>query len=156
MLELAVATEIDAAPEAIWAALIDLPRYGAWNPFIRRASGKLAVGESVSVRVKSSLPLPVWLCFEARVLACVPARELRWRGHVLAPRLASGEHVFRLEPLAPQRTRFVQEEIFSGLLPPLVRRLVMREAREGFLAMNRALKALVEKERAAAQARPAA
>jgi hypothetical protein len=155
MLELSVETEIEASPDVIWAALVDLPRYGAWNPFIRRARGTVAVGETVSVRVRTSLPLPVPLFFEARVLVCEPGRELRWRGQVLASFLAGGEHVFRLEPLGPGRTRFVQEEIFTGLVPPLLSRLVVGEARKGFTAMNRALKALVEQERAAAPARRA-
>jgi uncharacterized protein YndB with AHSA1/START domain len=39
-------TEIDiaAAPEEVWAQLVDLPSYAGWNPFILAASGSAAVG----------------------------------------------------------------------------------------------------------------
>jgi hypothetical protein len=145
MLDLSVSSDIDAAPEAIWNALIDLPRFREWNPFIRSASGTPAVGGTVRVRVRPSLPVPIF--FRARVLVCEPNRELTWRGHMLSPLLASGEHSFLLEPTGDGRTRFVQREVFRGILPPFVARLLTREARRGFLAMNRALKARVEHDR---------
>jgi hypothetical protein len=147
MLELRVASEIDAPAETIWKALTDLSRFGEWNPFIRAASGTPAVGATIHVRVSSSLAVP--LRFEAKVLVCDENRELRWRGHLLAPWLASGEHSFTLEPAGDGRIRFVQHEVMTGLLMPFVSRLVEYEARRGFDAMNRALKARVEHANAA-------
>ena len=143
MIELSVANDIDASPEAIWHALTDLSRYGEWNPFIREASGTPAVGAKLRVRVRSSLPFP--LVFRPTVLVCDENRELSWRGHFVVPWLATGEHTFRLEPAGEGRPRFVQHEVFTGLLPPVVSRLLEREVRRGFDAMNRALKARVER-----------
>jgi len=40
--------------------------------------------------------------------------------------------------------RFVQREVFGGVLPRLVSRVLVPEARRGFDAMNRALKARAE------------
>jgi hypothetical protein len=82
--------------------------------------------------------------FRPRILAAAPARELRWLGHLGVPGLFDGEHGFRIEPLGPDRVRFVQEERFAGLLAPLVLRFVERGTRQGFEAMNRALKARAE------------
>jgi len=147
MIELSVASDIDAPAEAIWEALTDLSRFGEWNPFIRAASGTPAVGAKLRVRVRPSIVVP--LIFHPTVLVCDANRELRWRGHFLKPWIASGEHSFTLEPAGDGRTRFVQHEVITGLLPPFLSRLISREARLGFEAMNRALKARVERGRPA-------
>ena len=39
MLDLSVSSEINAPAPAVWKALLDLPRFGEWNPFIRAARG---------------------------------------------------------------------------------------------------------------------
>lgn len=78
------------------------------------------------------------------VLAATPSRELRWLGHLGMPGLFDGEHRFRIEPLGTDRVRFIQEERFSGLLASLVMRFIERGTRQGFEAMNQALKARAE------------
>jgi hypothetical protein len=67
--------------------------------------------------------------------------EFRW--------FVDGEHIFELHP-SEGGTRFVQREIFSGLLVPLLWGTLEDPTRRGFDAMNRALK-----ERAEASARTA-
>jgi len=141
MLEVKVATEIDASAEAVWSVLTALEQFKAWNPFIRDARGTTEVGSEVSVQVRTSLGIP--LAFHAKVLSCADNHELHWLGHVAAPWLASGEHWFTIEPIDEHRVRFVQRETFSGLLPWLGARLLRREAQRGFEAMNRALEARV-------------
>jgi hypothetical protein len=89
------------------------------------------------------------LVFHAEVLHCLVDRELRWRGHVLAPWLADGEHSFTIEPRAHDQVRFGQREVFTGVLSWLAGRLIARETRKGFAAMNAALKARVEDARPA-------
>jgi len=135
--EVRAATEIAAPADAVWRVLTDLPMFHEWNPFIRDARGSTDPGATVHVRVRSSLGVP--LAFSAQVLGHAPGRELHWRGHVVAPWLACGDHVFSIEPLGDGRVRFEQRETFSGLLPALARRLLAREAKRGFDAMNRAL-----------------
>lgn len=141
MIEVKAATEIDASAEAVWSVLTALEQFKAWNPFIRVARGSTEVGDEVSVQVQTSLGIP--LAFHARVLSRADNRELHWLGHVAAPWLASGEHWFTIEPIDEHRVRFVQRETFSGLLPWLGARLLRREAKRGFEAMNRALEARV-------------
>jgi 3-oxoacyl-[acyl-carrier-protein] synthase-3 len=136
---LEVATEVEASPDVTWRVLTDLSRYGEWNPFIREAHGDTRPGGTVDVRVRTPMGLP--LGFRAEVLAREEPRELRWRGHVIAPWLAAGEHTFALEPLPGGRTRLVQREEFSGLVPRLLRPLLVRETRRAFTAMNEALAA---------------
>ncbi|MGE5185424.1 MAG: SRPBCC family protein [Acidobacteriota bacterium] len=137
MIEVSAEQEIDASADAVWNVLTDLDHFGEWNPFIREAHGKTNVGGEVRVRVKPSLHVP--LVFHASVTASQPGRELRWHGEVLSRWIARGDHVFAIEPLGEHRVRFVQRERFTGILPWLAGKLVAREARRGFAAMNRAL-----------------
>jgi hypothetical protein len=136
-MEVQASTEIAAPASAVWTALTDFSRYSDWNPFIRRARGTARRGGDVHVRVRSSFGLR--LAFHATVLDSEENRRLHWRGHVLAPWLACGEHWFAIEPAGEGRVRFVQRERFTGLLPRLGARLLAREARRGFEAMNAAL-----------------
>lgn len=80
------------------------------------------------------------------ILRADPGRELRWRGSLPIPGLFQGEHVFELQPLGEDRTRFVHRERFSGLLVPLLwKKLLNVDTRAGFEAMNRALKQEAER-----------
>jgi hypothetical protein len=147
MRDIIVDTAIAAPADRVWRILTELPSYPEWNPFIRRARGSLAVGGTVRVRVRAALGIP--LRFRARIVACEPGRELRWRGQVGGEWLAMGEHSFRIEPAGEGQIRFVQEEHLGGLLPRLFHGLVAREARRGFAAMNRELAARAERAEAA-------
>lgn len=129
--------EIEAAPDAVWRVLVDFADYEKWNPFIRRAGGRAEVGKEVRVRVQPSLPIPLRL--RAKVTVSEHALELRWFGHTIAPWVGAGDHVFQLERLGPSRTRFTQREVFTGVLPRIFRRLLLRETKRGFDAMNEAL-----------------
>jgi hypothetical protein len=142
MIELLSSIEIRAPAETIWETLTDFPRFRDWNPFIREASGDARAGGTVHVRVRSSMAIP--LKFHAEVLGSDEPHELRWRGHVLAPWFASGEHTFTLEERVAGSVHFVQREVFGGVLPRLFSRLLEREALRGFQVMNRALKARAE------------
>jgi len=84
------------------------------------------------------------MTFRPEVLKAEPNRELRWLGHLLVPGLFDGEHIFTIEPLDANRVRFVQHEIFTGLLVPLLARGLNTETLRGFEEMNHALKMQAE------------
>jgi len=151
MLELRTEIEIDAPVERVWAVLIDFERFPDWNPFIRRIHGNAQVGSRLDVLLGASGTRP--MRFRPTVKAVVPNRELRWLGRLGLPRLFDGEHIFQIEPLGPNRVRFVQRERFRGLLVPLLARSLNRDARRGFEEMNRALR---ERVTVSAERRPAA
>jgi len=138
-------TEIEiAAPSShVWRVLTDFAAYPTWNPFLRHLDGSPTVGERLTARIEP--PDGMGMTLRPTVLAAEPERELRWLGHLLIPGLFDGEHGFHIEPLGPDRVRFVQEERFTGLLAPLVLRFIERGTRGGFEAMNRALKARAER-----------
>lgn len=141
-MEVTASIDIEASAREVWSVLTDLPRFRAWNPFIRAARGSTEVGDTVHVRVRSSFGLP--LVFHAKVIESEENRELHWRGFVGSPWLACGEHWFTIEPLDGTHVRFVQRERFTGVVPRIAARLLAREAKRGFDAMNAALAARSE------------
>jgi hypothetical protein len=133
---------IDASAERVWNILTDFAAYPDWNPFIRRISGLPVAGSRLEVRLQP--PGGPGMTIRPTVLQSNTGRELRWLGSVGVRGIFDGEHMFRLEPEAPDRVRFVQEERFTGLLAPLVLRFIAASTRRGFAAMNTALKARAE------------
>jgi hypothetical protein len=148
MIEIVASTEIEAPASVVWSLLADFARFGEWNPFIRSATGTPTVGQQVRVRVQPSIKVPR-LRLRATVVACEPNHQLRWRGHLLAPWVGDGDHTFTIEPAAHGRVRFIQREVFRGVLPRLVAGPLARETRRGFDAMNEALKRRAEASRSA-------
>ena len=133
--------EIDAPAETVWAILMDFPAYPEWNPFIRQISGRPEVGTRIEVRLQP--PGGRGMTFKPTVLVADQGREFRWLGKLLVKGLFDGEHIFRIEPLGPDRVRFVQEEAFAGVLVPLLKG-TLGQAEQGFHAMNAALKQRAE------------
>ena len=142
MQELHTEIEIYAPAERVWGLLTDLPGYPQWNPFIRRASGVIKVGARLEVYLQP--PGGRGVAFQPTVLKAEPNRELRWLGNLIIPGLFDGEHIFLIEKLGEERVRFIQREVFTGLLVPLLWRGLETGTRRGFEEMNNALKAGAE------------
>jgi hypothetical protein len=143
-MQLRTEIEILAAPSAVWAVLSDFPRYPEWNPFIPQISGELSAGARLSVVVAP--PGGSELKFKPTLLVADAGRELRWRGKLFIGGLFDGEHFMQLIEVAPDRTRFLHGEDFSGILVKLLGRSLAQTAR-GFVFMNQALKRRVEEEK---------
>lgn len=145
--EIVTEIDIEAPTASIWKALTDFDRYPSWNPVVRRIAGPLRPGGVLSVLFRPKGSLPVF--FRAMLTVVQPEVEFRWTGKMIATGLFSGDHYFRLHPLAANRTRLVQGEIFKGLLAAPMYRLLHNYNRSGFLEMNAALKDHVERDWAA-------
>ena len=141
MKELHSEIEIAASAERVWDILTDFASYPEWNPFIRHISGELKVGERLEVRLEP--PDSRGITLRPTVLRAEPNRVMGWVGHLLVPGLFDGEHSLATEPLEENRVRFVQHEVFKGVLVPLVARSLANTLR-GFEEMNRALKEQAE------------
>jgi hypothetical protein len=133
--------EIAASAERVWGILTDFASFPRWNPFIRRISGKLEVGERLEVRLEP--PDSRGITMRPTVLRAEPNRLMRWLGRLLVPGLFDGEHSLTIQPLEGNRVRFVQSETFKGVLVPLVARTLDNTLR-GFEEMNEALKERAE------------
>jgi hypothetical protein len=84
------------------------------------------------------------MIFKPTILKAEPNRELRWLGHLLIPRLFDGEHMFIIETFETNHVRFIQREVFTGLLVPLLLPKLGKDTQRGFEEMNQALKVLAE------------
>lgn len=117
----------------------DFAGYPEWTPLITDASGTLAVGEILTLRM---LPGGKPQTFTPEVLAVRENEELRWLGALRWSWLFSAEHRFALSAVG-DGTRLVHSEVFRGVLVPLLDNMIDQTERD-FRALNAALKERVE------------
>ena len=134
--------EVQAPAERVWQVLIDFASYPEWNSFIRRIGGQPKQGTRLKVYIEP--PGAKGRTFRPKVLKADPNHELRWLGRLLVPGLFNGDHIFTIENIGRDRVRFVQREIFSGLLVSHFAHESDTKIRLGFEQMNQALKLRVE------------
>jgi hypothetical protein len=141
MKELRTEIEIQAAPDKVWQVLTKLDQYPEWNPFIHRAIGTVKVGEKVDITFRSGSKEMTLHCV---VIKVEPNKELCWKYHVILPVLFQGEHSFIIEQVEVNKIRFIDREIFNGLLVSTQAKDIDTNSRQGFEAMDKALKARAE------------
>jgi hypothetical protein len=128
--------DIDAPAERVWRVVTDFARYPEWNPFIVRAAGEQRVGGRLELTITA--PDVRAVTFRPRVLDLEPGRLIRWKGKLLIPGLFDGRHSLMVEPLDDGRSRFTTHEEVSGILVPVLGK-VMRASQQGFELMAEAL-----------------
>jgi hypothetical protein len=141
MKELRTEIEMQASTEKVWQILTNLDGYPQWNPFIHHAGGTAKVGEKVDITFRSGSKEMTLHC---TVIKVEPNRELCWKYHVILPALFRGEHSFVIEPIENNRVRFIDREIFNGLLVSSQAKDIDTHSKQGFEAMDKALKARAE------------
>lgn len=134
---IATKIEIDAPVEKVWAEFRAFEKYPEWNPFLRIA-GDLAPGKKLAVKLYRSEDN--WFEMDPTVLE-LSNLHLIWRGRLLMPGIFTGEHEFRFEKVAENRTIFYHGENFNGLIVPF---FPLGETEKKFEAMNAALKKRAE------------
>lgn len=139
MKQVRVETEIHAPADRVWQILTDTAKFPEWNPFVRRLSGELKQGAQLEVFIQPSGGRG--LTFRPTVLTYDQNHQLRWIGHLIVPGLFDGEHSWTLEPLGPDRVRFIHREVFNGLLVPFFN---LTDTERGFREMNAALASRAE------------
>jgi hypothetical protein len=133
--------DIAANPQQVWAVLADLDAYPQWNPFICSASGQLAEGATLTLRLVPAQGRA--MTFRPKVLAARPGELLRWIGRLIMPGIFDGTHQFALEDMGAH-TRMTQSETFRGALVPFTGKTVTRTEAD-FRALNQALKQRAER-----------
>lgn len=106
--------EIAAPAGVVWDVLVDLPRYGEWNPFCVRAESTLALGAPVQMSlINYSVPGSLVPNCEY-VCAVEPGRLLSWE----MPRSEAWPYPARrdqvIEPTGPASCRYVSTDAFLG------------------------------------------
>lgn len=140
--EVSTEIEINAPADAVWRELINFAAYPAWNPFIQFIDGDLSKGGRLSILVCP--PNSKGMRFKPVVRELEENKKIVWLGSFLFPGVFDGEHSFELMPINENKTRFIHNEKFSGLLTPLFWSKLDKDTRQGFVNMNQALKARCE------------
>ena len=134
--------EINASADKLWSILTNFDAFPEWNPFIKSIEGNLKVDERFKVFLQ--LPDSKGMTFRPKCLKAEQNKELRWIGHMLFPGLFDGEHIFIIESVEENKVRFIQKELFKGIFTSLIMKSIGEKTKQGFEAMNRALKERVE------------
>ena len=140
MRAISAAVDIAVTPRQVWAVLADLDAYPRWNPVIRSASGPLAEGATLTLRLVPAQGRA--MTFRPKVLAAEPGLLLRWIGRLIMPGIFDGTHQFALDDMGGH-TRLTQSETFRGVLVPFTGKTIS-PTEAGFRALNQALKQRVE------------
>lgn len=133
---------IHATPGRVWQVLTAFDTYPTWNPLIRQISGRVSVGETISVLLQPPGGRPTTV--KPVVVSFVPNKEFKWSGHLLAPILFRGLHSFELTANRDGTTTFTHSELWSGLLAPLLATMLAKSTTLGFVQMNEKVKQLAE------------
>ena len=138
-----ISTEIDiaAAPSVVWEILTELDEFKNWNPFVVEANGEVVAGEKLVVSIQP--PGKRAQTFRPTVTVADEERKFEWLGKLGVSGVFDGRHQYVLEPTT-EVTKFIQREEFTGVLAGLLIRMIGDATREGFEAMNHALKLRAE------------
>jgi len=110
---------ITAAPDRVWAVLVDGAHYPDWDAGVVRVEGTISPGETIKV-VSSVNP---GRTFPVKVTQFDPGRAMTWTGG-MPMGLFSGVRTFSLTPAADGTTRFEMREAYSGPLASLMTRSI--------------------------------
>lgn len=106
---------IDASPERVWGLLTDAAAYPDWNSTIISLEGVITLGEKIklvsTVNPKRAFKLAVTEMEQ-------PTRMVWADGMPLG--LFKGVRTYTLTAISDKQTEFKMEEVFSGLLEPLI------------------------------------
>lgn len=109
-----VAANVRAAPNRLWTLLTNAADFPRWNSGVQSIEGRIALGEKIKLRV----PYAPGRDFNLTVSDFVPDQRLVWRDG-MAP-MFTGVRTYTLTPKADGTTDFAMEEVFSGLMLPMI------------------------------------
>jgi hypothetical protein len=131
---------IAAAPDVVWALLVDLPSWRVWNPTIVSVEGDLTPGGTV--RLVSTVNRE--RTFALRVTELVPPERMVWASGMPLG-LFRGVRTYSLAPAAGGAgTDFAMTEVYKGALAGLIGRSIP-DLGPSFEAFADALKAAAER-----------
>ena len=110
------ARRIAAAPDRVWALLVDLPSWSAWNPTIVSVEGDVTPGGTVRLVATVNRQRT----FALRVTELVPPQRMVWASGMPLG-LFRGVRTYALAPAAGDAgTDFAMTEVYSGALAGLI------------------------------------
>lgn len=135
--------DIDAPRFAVWDALVRKEEWHRWNTFLFDcdASRPIQQGRDIVVSLRR-LEDDAETEFQPRVVVMQPNRCLCWMAKV--PGLKS-EHLFELEDVGKNRTRYRHRQRMTGVLSRVFLPFIRHDERAGMRRMTRQMKRYVER-----------
>ena len=110
-----VTIRVAANPERIWQLLTDAPAFPRWNSTVTSIDGAVRFGETLKLRVPISERT-----FTVKVTTFDPPKTMVWSDG-RAP-MFRGVRTYTLTPNEDGTTTFSMDEVFKGLMLPLIAR----------------------------------
>ncbi|NEQ32901.1 MAG: SRPBCC domain-containing protein [Leptolyngbya sp. SIO4C5] len=135
--------EIEAAREKVWQALIAKEKWYWWNTFLFDCDPQQPFREGASVLLAlQRLEGDEETEFQPTIVRLQPPLQLRWVS--TAPGFKS-EHLFELQDIGPNRTKYSHRERVSGGLARFFLPFIRDDEKRGLKRMARQLKRYVER-----------
>jgi hypothetical protein len=134
--------EVEAPAESVWQLLVDLPRYGEWNPFVIAAESSLAPGDPIRMQVQlfdsfSQSQTETMVEFE-------PGRRFCYGLGPMPLGSLTSHRCHSVEALGEDRCRYTSHFELSGWVAVIVRALMGSRLERGFAANTAAVKERAE------------
>jgi hypothetical protein len=144
--EYRIVTHIDigASVEEVWATLTDWDNLASWNSSFISLEGDFSSGGHVKVAFKV---LGLKQNYEHDLIDFIDGERFAWSDPFLLG--MTDHHVYRLEAIDRETTRFHQTDRAKGGAAGFVGVLVSRTMKNMYVGFNRELKAEVERRRSA-------
>jgi hypothetical protein len=135
--------EIQAPKSIVWQALVRKEKWLQWNTFLydRNAALPFKQGHIVQLSLKR-VSAEAETEFEPRIVLLQPDVCLRWI--YAAPGFRS-EHIFELQEIGRNRTKYIHQEQLSGPMTVLFLPFLRQDEQQGLRRMARELKQYVER-----------
>lgn len=135
--------EISAARSTVWHTLLDKKNWLVWNTFLydRNPALPFKQGNTVQLSLRR-LQEETETEFSPRITLLQPECCLKWI--YSAPGFQS-EHIFELQEIGWQRTKYIHQEHLSGAMTVLLLPFLRQDELKGLRRMARELKQYVEK-----------
>jgi hypothetical protein len=150
-----IKVEIDAPASIVWEILVDLPRYGEWNPFCVKCESTLEMGAPVVMTLANFWDDTLATVVEY-VCAVEPEKLLAWHMDWSEEWPYAGRRDQYIESLGPERCTYRTTDAYLGESAIHIMRFGNGWIEAGFNATCRALKKHAEAMWAARKAKQAA
>jgi len=134
--------EISAPQSVVWRTLLQKERWLHWNTFLydRNPQLQFAQGRTVQLSLRR-LREETETEFDPKILRLQPEVCLCWS--YSAPGFKS-EHLFELQAIGLNRTKYLHSETLSGLMTPFFLSFLRKDEQQGIRRMARELKYYLE------------
>jgi hypothetical protein len=139
-----IRVEIDAPASVVWEVLVDLDKYGEWNPLCVKCGSTLEMGAPVKMTITSAWNPGELTEVVEYVCAFEPERLLSWEMYWSEAWPYAGRRDQVIEALGPERAAYYSTDAFFGETGVHVMRFAGGWISAAFTATAKALKARAE------------